>query len=75
MQHLYVPGLHVLWEWDDLYALPDQLEEPVSNIRLYLPSAIKMTSKVACDAQLHLIECDSCQAQAHDALHELHNNL
>jgi hypothetical protein len=75
MQHLYIPGLHVLHEWDDHHAPPNQPEEPVSNIKLYLPSAINVTSKVACDARLQRIECDLHQAQAHDALHELRDNL
>ena len=75
MQHLYIPGLHVLQEWDDHYTAPDQPEEPVLNIRLYLPSAIKETSKVACNARLCCIECDLRQAQAHNTLHELRDNL
>ncbi|KAF8234662.1 hypothetical protein L208DRAFT_1434610 [Tricholoma matsutake] len=75
VQHLYIPGLHVLRERDDRHAPPNQPEEPVSNIRLYLPSAVNMTSKVACDARLQRIECDLRQAQAHDALHELRDNL
>ena len=75
MQHLYIPGLHVLREGDNHCAPPNQPEEPVLNIRLYLPSAINVTSKVACDARLCCIECDLHQAQAHDALHELCNNL
>ena len=75
MQHLYIPGLHVLRERDDRRAPPNQLEEPVSNIRLYLPSAVNVTSKVACDARLQRIECDLRQPQAHDALHELRDNL
>jgi hypothetical protein len=47
----------------------------VSNIKLYLPSAINAASKVACDARLRRIEYDLHCAQAHDALHELHDNL
>jgi hypothetical protein len=75
VQHLYIPGLHVLREQDGRRAPPNQPEELVSNIRLYLPSAINVTSKVACNARLCRIECDLHQAQAHDALHELRDNL
>jgi hypothetical protein len=75
VQHLYIPGLHVIRDRDDHCSPPNQPEEPVSNIKLYLPSAINVSSKVACDDRLCRIEFDLRQAQAHDALHELRDNL
>ena len=75
VQHLYIPSLHVVHDHNDHCSPPHQPEELVSNIKLYLPSAINVISKVACDDWLCHIEFDLHQAQAHDALHELHDNL
>jgi len=75
VQHLYVPGLHVLRDRDDHCSPSNQPEEPVSNVKLYLPSGINATTKVTCDTRLRRIECDLRHAQAHDALHELRGSL
>lgn len=71
VQHLYIPGLHVLRNRDDSTL---QQEEEVSKIKLYLPSAIANIS-VVCDHRLRYIEWELRQAQANDALHELRDNL
>lgn len=53
IQHLYVPALHLLRTRDDHTLPPDQREECISDIKLYLPSAITVGSKVICDIRLH----------------------
>jgi hypothetical protein len=74
VQHLYMPGLHIIRTRDDQSLQSDEQEEEVSNIKLYLPSSITSMAVVR-DVQLHQIEWDLCQAQAHDALHELWDGL
>jgi len=75
IQHLYMPSLHVLHKWDDHHLPPNQPEEPVSDIKLYLPSSITLDSNIACNNWLCQLEWELCQAQVQDALHELCDSL
>ena len=75
VQHLYILGLHVLHGRDEHSLSSNQLQLPVSDIKLYLPSALTPASNIACNVRLYQIEWDLCQAQAQDALHELHDGL
>jgi hypothetical protein len=71
IQHLYMPGLHVLCERDDHRLPHNQLEEPISDIKLYLPSSVTSAANIVCDNRLCQLEWELRQAQAQDALHEL----
>jgi len=75
IQHLYMPSLHVLCERDDHCLPPNQPEEPVSDIKLYLPSSITLDSNIVCNNRLCQLEWELHQAQAEDALHELCDSL
>jgi hypothetical protein len=75
IQHLYMPSLHVLRERDDHRLPSNQPEEPVSDIKLYLPSSVTLHSNIVCDNRLCQLEWELRQAQAQDALHELHDSL
>ncbi|KAG2746300.1 hypothetical protein P692DRAFT_201840978 [Suillus brevipes Sb2] len=59
-------------ETDDLG--PESEEEAVHNIKLWLPSAV-LRLPMHCDTNLTRIEWQLCVAQAHEALHELRQNL
>jgi hypothetical protein len=74
VQHLYMPGLHVLHTRDDQSLQSNEQEEEVAKVKLYLPSSVTSTA-VVCDVRLRRIEWDLRQAQAHDALHELRDGL
>jgi len=75
VQHLYMPGLHLLRKRDN-HALPsNQREEEVSKIKLYLPSAVGSNSSFVHDLRLHQIEWELRQAQGNDALHDLRDSL
>jgi hypothetical protein len=75
VQHLYILGLHVLCGRDERSLLSNQLELPVSNVKLYLPSTLTLASNISCDVRLYQIEWDLHQAQAQDALHERRDGL
>jgi hypothetical protein len=57
VQHLYMPGLHILRTRDDQFLQSNEQGEEVSNVKLYLPSSITSMA-VVCDVRLHQIEWD-----------------
>ncbi|KAG2145188.1 hypothetical protein DEU56DRAFT_934571 [Suillus clintonianus] len=64
---------HRLDHWTDNLG-PESEEEAVHNIKLWLPSAV-LRLPMHCDTNLTQIEWQLRVAQAHEALHELHQNL
>ncbi|OAX32391.1 hypothetical protein K503DRAFT_702091, partial [Rhizopogon vinicolor AM-OR11-026] len=73
VQTLYMPCVAHLCEMIDAVAT-DSAEEEVHNIKLWMPSAILMRA-LSCDVNLVHIEWKLHTAQAHEALHELHQHL
>ncbi|KAG0692573.1 hypothetical protein DFH29DRAFT_1008433 [Suillus ampliporus] len=72
IQTLYMPYVARLRETDDLG--PESEEEAVHNVKLWLPSAV-LKLPMHCDTNLTRIEWQLRVAQAHEALHELRQNL
>lgn len=76
VQHLYIPGLRLMRIRDENNAPSSQpVEEPVNDIKLYLPSSITIACRVACDLRLCQMEWDLRVAQANDALDDLRDAL
>jgi hypothetical protein len=75
IQHLYMPSLHVVHEQDDHDLPPNQPEEPISDIKLYLPFSVTLDSNIVCNNRLCQLEWELHEAQVQDALHEHHDSL
>jgi hypothetical protein len=70
IQHLYIPGLHSYHQVDDVQ------EISIQEVELYLPSSILVWGlNIHCNVRLLRIEFELRQAQADNALQEVHNNL
>jgi hypothetical protein len=73
IQHLYVPGLHLIHQQQ---RSQDESDTPTCQTGLYLPSSVLASGlKVACDDRLYQIELELRRAQADDALQELRDAL
>jgi hypothetical protein len=73
IQHLYIPGLHLIHQKQ---CSSDEPDSPASETAIYLPSAVLASGlEVTCDSRLLQIELELQQAQADDSLQELRDAL